>query len=86
MLSVRFERPAEKFVLRFKDKTLIKRIFKKIEELKEEPFPSDAVRVEEYKKDKVFRVRVGDYRILYYVDYEKSLIVIINIDRRSKVY
>tara|TARA_Y100000310_G_scaffold292849_1_gene321951 strand:- start:258 stop:518 length:261 start_codon:yes stop_codon:yes gene_type:complete len=86
MLSVRFERPAEKFVLRFKDKTLIKRIFKKIEELKEEPFPSDAVRVEEYKKDKVFRVRVGDYRILYYVDYEKSLIAIINIDKRSKVY
>jgi len=86
MLSVRLDRPAEKFVLRFKDKTLIKRIFKKIEELKEEPFLSDAVRVEEYKKDKVFRVRVGDYRILYYVDYEKSLIVIINIDRRSKVY
>ena len=86
MLSVRFERPAEKFVLRFKDKTLIKRIFKKIEELKEEPFPSDAVRVEEYKKDKVFRVRVGDYRILYYVDYEMSLIAIINIDKRSKVY
>ena len=86
MLSVRLDRPAEKFVLRFKDKTLIKRIFKKIEELKEEPFPSDAVRVEEYKKDKVFRVRVGDYRILYYVDYEKSLIAIINIDKRSKVY
>ena len=86
MPSVRFERSTEKFVLKLKDKTLIKRILRKIEELKEEPFPSEAVRVEEYKKDKVFRVRVGDYRILYYVDYEKSLIAIINIDKRSKVY
>jgi mRNA interferase RelE/StbE len=75
MPSVRFERSTEKFVLKLKDKTLIKRILRKIEELKEEPFPSEAVRVEEYKKDKVFRVRVGDYRILYYVDYEKSLII-----------
>jgi mRNA interferase RelE/StbE len=86
MPSVRFERSTEKFVLKLKDKTLIKRILRKIEELKEEPFPSEAVRVEEYKKDRVFRVRVVDYRILYYVDYEKSLIAIINIDKRSKVY
>jgi mRNA-degrading endonuclease RelE of RelBE toxin-antitoxin system len=75
MPSVRFERSTEKFVLKLKDKTLIKRILRKIEELKEEPFPSEAVRVEEYKKDRVFRVRVVDYRILYYVDYEKSLII-----------
>jgi len=86
MFSVRFEKPAEKFAERLKDKILLKRILNKIERLKENQFPSETVRVEEYKKDKVFRVRVGDYRILYYVNYDESLIVVINIDKRPRVY
>ena len=86
MLSVRLEKPAEKFIEKLRDKILLKRILNRIDKLKENPFPSDAVRVEEYKKDKVFRVRVGDYRILYYFNHEVSLIVIINIDERSRVY
>jgi len=36
--------------------------------------------------NKVFRVRVGDYRILYEVDYTNSLIGIVKIDKRPKVY
>ena len=34
----------------------------------------------------MFRVRVGDYRILYEVDYTNSLIGIVKIDKRPKVY
>ena len=75
-----------RFIEKLKDKILTKRIFNKIDRLKENPFPSEAVRVEEYKKDKIFRVRVGDFRILYYVNYEKSLIVIVNIDKRPRAY
>lgn len=86
MLSARFEKPAEKFIEKLKDKILVGRIINKIEKLKENQFPSEAVRVEEYKNDKVFRVRVGDYRILYYVNYEKSLIVIVDIDKRGRIY
>ena len=86
MFSARFEKPAEWFIEKLKDKILLKRILNKIERLKENPFPSDAVGVEEYKKDRVFRVRVGGYRILYYVNHEGSLIVIISIDKRSRAY
>ena len=75
MFSIRFEKPAEKYVEKLKDKTLVKRILNKIEKLKENPFPSEAVRVEEYKKEKVFRVRIGYYRMLYYVEFNKSLII-----------
>ena len=32
------------------------------------------------------RVRVGDYRILYFVDYSASKIYIEKIDKRGKVY
>ena len=86
MLSIRLEKPAEKFIEKLKDKNILKRVLNKIDKLKENPFPSESIRVEEYKKDKIFRVRVGDYRILYYVNYEDALIVIINIDERSRVY
>ncbi|HLD43585.1 MAG TPA: type II toxin-antitoxin system RelE/ParE family toxin [Candidatus Nanoarchaeia archaeon] len=84
--SLRLEKPASKFIEKIKDKTLARRLLGKIEKLKENPFPSDAVRVEEYKEDKVFRVRAGDYRILYYVDASQALIVIIRIDKRSRAY
>lgn len=67
MLSVRLEKPAEKLIDKLKDKILLKRILDKIDRLKENPFLSESIRVEEYKKDKVFRVRVRNYRILYYV-------------------
>lgn len=86
MLYVRFEKPAERYIEKLKDSILLKRILNKIEKLKETPFPSEAVRVEGYNKDKVFRVRVGDHRLLYYVNYDKSVIVVIAIDRRERVY
>ncbi len=41
--------------------------------------------VEGYK-EKIFRVRVGDYRILYEVDYSKNFIGIVRIDHRGRVY
>jgi len=37
-------------------------------------------------KEKLYRVRVGDYRILYEVDKNKNSIGIVKIDHRSRVY
>ena len=34
----------------------------------------------------LFRIRVGDYRILYEVDYRNNLIGIVKIDKRPRVY
>lgn len=33
-----------------------------------------------------YRVRVGDYRILYTVDFKKRVILILDIDNRKDVY
>jgi mRNA-degrading endonuclease RelE of RelBE toxin-antitoxin system len=38
------------------------------------------------KKDKIFRVRVGDYRIQYSVIYEKNLLFVSEIEKREKAY
>ena len=72
MFSAELKKPALKFLKSIKDKTLLKRISDKIDELEKNLFPQDIERVEGYKDVKVFRVRVGDYRILYFVDYSSS--------------
>jgi mRNA interferase RelE/StbE len=40
----------------------------------------------ESSKEKLFRVRVGDYRILYEVDYNGKIIGIVKIDKRENAY
>ena len=53
-----------KFVKKLDDETK-ERIKGKLLKLQDDPFPSEVERVEGYKGEKIFRVRVGDYRILY---------------------
>ena len=36
--------------------------------------------------EKLFRVRVGDYRILYEVDHKNNLIGIVKIEKRERAY
>jgi mRNA interferase RelE/StbE len=84
MLSALFGSDAKKF-LKKADKEIAKRIIEKIEKLKIEPFPSDVKRVVG-KKEKIFRVRVGDYRIQYSVFYDKNIVFISDIDKRERVY
>jgi mRNA interferase RelE/StbE len=84
MFSVEFGSEAKKF-LRKAEKQIAERIVKRIRKLREDPFPSDVKRVVG-KKDKIFRVRVGDYRIQYGVIYDRNLIFVSDIDKRPKAY
>jgi len=38
------------------------------------------------RKEKLFRVRAGDYRILYEVYLDKNVVLIVNINKRSRIY
>ncbi len=84
MLDIRYSKQAVNF-LKSAEKKLITRILNKIETLKENPIQHDSKVVEGYN-EKLFRIRVGDYRILYEVDYEKKQLGIVKIDKRSKIY
>ena len=66
------------------DKVIVKRVIEKIEKLRENPVIHDTKTVEGSKG--LFRVRVGDYRILYEVDYRNNLLGIIKIDKKPRVY
>ncbi|MEK6914416.1 MAG: type II toxin-antitoxin system RelE/ParE family toxin [Nanoarchaeota archaeon] len=74
----------EKFLKKV-EKELRQRIWKKLDELKQNPFPSDVVRVVG-RKEKAFRVRVGVCRIQYYVFQDKKQIAIFDIDKRERAY
>ena len=84
MLKLEFSNKTRKFLQKTDSKTW-NRVIKKIKKLREEPFPNDSKRVTG-RKEKTFRVRVGSYRILYVVFFDKNLIFISKIDKRPKVY
>lgn len=67
------------------DKELHERLLRKIRNLSEEPFPPDCKKIVG-REDKVFRVRVGDYRVLYAVYDYKNEILVADIDKRSRIY
>jgi mRNA interferase RelE/StbE len=79
-MEIKYSRQAEKF-LENSQNTIAVRIMKKVEELRSNPSPRDSKMVHGYR-EKLFRVRVGDYR----VDYKNKIIGIVKIDDRPRVY
>ena len=84
MFGIKYSRQALKF-LKSLDKKLVLRILDKVEKLRDEPIPHDSKRIEG-SIEKLFRIRVGDYRILYEVDYKDNQIGIVKIDKRGRIY
>lgn len=84
MNKVELSKISKKF-LRKCEKDIYKRIVKRIKELCENPFPSNSIKIKG-KKEKIFRIRVGNYRILYEVYSERNLILISEIGKRGNIY
>ncbi|MBI2666434.1 type II toxin-antitoxin system RelE/ParE family toxin [Candidatus Woesearchaeota archaeon] len=83
MLEIGFSNQAERF-LRKCSKDLAKRIVEKIKTLREKPVPHNSVSIA--GESRMFRIRIGDYRVLYEVRWEERTILISKIDHRKKVY
>ena len=83
--SIKYDKQPQDF-LRKSDKYIIKRIMDKIDELfTEATVPHNAKRVIGYEET-TFRVRIGDYRALYRVNYKENKIIIVKLDPRKNVY
>ena len=79
-----YDKQPEKFLGKI-DKHVAARIKNKIETaLTENHFPHNAATIS--GKHGVFRIRIGDYRALYRINYETNSIIIVVIDKRSRVY
>ena len=85
MYFVELSTRSQKFLDKL-DKHLSDRIENGLRKLSENPVPSDAKFVGRNKGDKVFRIRIGDYRALYKIKDKEKVILIAKIDKRSRVY
>jgi mRNA interferase RelE/StbE len=60
------------------------RILSAIKEMANEPFGGDVKPIKNVRG--VLRRRVGDYRIAFTIDFEKSEIIVFRVGRREKFY
>ena len=63
------------------EKSISFRLYKKINSLVNDPFSQD---IKKLKGEPAYRLRIGDYRIIF--DIEKDKIIILQIAHRSKIY
>lgn len=61
-----------------------KRIETKIDNLTNEPRPPGSKKLT--ADEELFRIRVGDYRVVYSIDDEGKIIVILIVAKRDKAY
>lgn len=61
----------------------IKRIIERIEDLTNDPYPVDATRL---KGRDEWRIRQGDYRILYLVEESIVTVIVVKVGHRREVY
>ena len=65
-------------------KELVTRVWQRLEILKQQPFPRQAAKLE--GSEGLYRLRAGDYRIIYGVDVPAKEVVIHYIRHRREVY
>ncbi len=81
MYSVEFSKSAQRFFNKLDDFEA-KIISKKIKEMEEDPFRN----LKRLQGNKLWRLRIGDYRVIVDVIVSKNKIYIVRIGKRSNVY
>lgn len=87
MYEVRVTRPAERGLRRIRqgDPRAHTRIVAMIRSLAEDPRPASAVKLTAFDPP-AWRVRAGDYRVVYEIDDTEVVVVVVNVAPRGEVY
>jgi mRNA interferase RelE/StbE len=83
MYQISLTRTASKEIKKLHNPTR-SRILKAIEQLKSDPFPAGCKKLT--GNDDFWRIRVGDYRIIYYAEGNTMIITITRVAHRKDVY
>ena len=62
-------------------KNISERIFKKVESVKENPF-----HFLEHYEGEYYKLRIGNYRALIDIDFEKKILIVQVLDKRGRIY
>jgi mRNA interferase RelE/StbE len=77
-----FTEPAER-AYRKLDRGIQRRVLAKAETRSENPFPAGVIKLTGYD---AYRMRVGDYRLIYTVQHGKLLVLVLDAGHRREVY
>jgi len=77
-------KPSVQKDLRSLPKGTIQRLIARIEALAEEPVPRQSVKLT--GAEHLYRIRVGDYRIIYGVDHDTQLVTVHYVRHRKEAY
>lgn len=80
---VRFERSALRELAALPERDQ-KRIIKKIEALSQDPHPAGSKKLK--GNDEIWRIRVGDYRVLCRIKDAELVVLVVKVAHRREVY
>ena len=84
MYRVLLRPPAQRFLRKLRDKSLTSRLVAAMRELASQPRPLGCDKLA--GPDYLYRIRVGDYRIVYQIRDEVLLVLVVKIGHRREVY
>jgi len=85
MYDVRFRRSAEKDLQRL-DEVVRGRVVEAVEGLATNPRPWGFRKLQSSRRQDAFRIRVGDYRVIYTVDDGAKVVTVERVRHRREVY
>ena len=77
--------PAARRQLRKLDRPVQKRILRRVERLESQPHPRTGEKLKG-TTEPLYRVREGDYRIIYTIEDDRLIVLVVRIAHRSEVY
>jgi mRNA interferase RelE/StbE len=66
------------------DGSIRRRMARRIQSLADNPYPQGIKKLE--GEDELYRLRVGDYRVLYQVQRQRVVILVVGIGHRRDIY
>jgi mRNA interferase RelE/StbE len=66
------------------DRTTQERLRRRIDRLGENPFPPGVRKLQ--AEEPYYRIRVGDYRVIYQVEGQQLVVIVVKIGHRKDVY
>ena len=82
--QIEISRPARKQIKKL-DPEVRHRIARRIDALADEPRPGGVVKLTDVSPP-LYRVREGQYRIVYTIDDDKLIVLVVRVGHRSEVY
>ena len=82
--QVTFERQARKYLANLRDARLLRRLRDALAELAADPRASGSVKLQ--GEGELYRVRVGDYRIVYQIQDAVLVVLVVQIGHRREIY